>query len=573
MDRERAGNFLMRSRVLLWGATTIALVASGAAKAADLQPEVKLPPAVWNWSGGYIGGHVGGGHGRTSFSNPYGPSIYGGVVDTPVFLAGGQIGYNWQNNGWVFGVELDASGAVSDGTNTCLAASGFIVSANCKAGPHVFATGTGRVGYAFGALGRTLAYLKGGVAWQNNRGDVVNNYEGGWPQEKTHFDYGRLGGIIGLGVEQALTPAWSVRAEYDYLHFSGPSVATPPTVQDPPFAILPANTTSLSSNYHIAKLGLNYHFGADPQAAQWSDTSLYAKAPAGVPLIAYTAGWSFEGGSRLWLSRGRFQWDRSAVPYGWSQDPSILVSKLTYDGLDGLSGELFGRLDSPWGVFLKSNVGIGRFDKGNRNNEDWGIPPYQNTISGQANGRFAYYTADAGYDFLRAANYKVGGFIGWTYYEQSSDSRGCVEIADPMNPCLAPNDDTVGGSQNTQWNAPRVGLSAETMLTERWRLNADVAYLPWTDFKGRDDHLLRDKTTFDEQRGNGGRGVQVEGVLSYFITRNFSVGIGGRYWAMWTNRRSDSLCSSSGCVRELPMLAKYSMERWGTFFQASYKFN
>ncbi|MDA9444015.1 hypothetical protein XH98_33970 [Bradyrhizobium sp. CCBAU 51745] len=85
------------------------------------------------------------------------------------------------------------------------------------------------------------------------------------PQEKTDFDYGRLGGIIGLGVEQALTPAWSFTAEYDYLHFGGPSVATPATVQDPPLAILPANTTSLSRNYHVGKIGLNYHFGATPR--------------------------------------------------------------------------------------------------------------------------------------------------------------------------------------------------------------------------------------------------------------------------------------------------------------------
>ncbi|UEM11715.1 outer membrane beta-barrel protein [Bradyrhizobium barranii subsp. barranii] len=567
----------MRSGVLLLGATTIAFVANGAANAADLEPEVKLPPAVWNWSGGYIGGHVGGGYGRTSFSNPYGQSIYGGVVDTPVFLAGGQVGYNWQNSSWVFGLELDASGVVSEGTNTCLAASGFVVSANCKAGPNLFATGTARVGYAFGALGHTLAYLKGGVAWQNNRGDVINNneYYGSYTQEKTHFDYGRVGSIIGLGVEQALTPAWSVNVEYDYLHFGGPSVATPPTVQDPPFAILPANITSLSSSYHIGKIGLNYHFGADPWAVQWPDAPLYAKAPASAPPIAYTAGWSFEGGSRLWLSRGRFQWDHSAVGAGGLDDPSILQSRLTYHGLDGLSGELFGRVDSPWGVFLKGNIGLGRFDKGHMNDEDWGLPPnfsYVNTISGQANGRFTYYTADVGYDFLRAANYKVGGFIGWTYYEQSSDTRGCVQIAHP-EPCLPPGDDRVVGSQNTQWNAARIGLSAETMLTERWRLNADVAYLPWTDFKGRDNHLLRPMTTFDEQRGNRGGGVQVEGVLSYFITRNFSVGVGGRYWAMWTNRRSDTLpCSDSGCVGA-PIFAKHSMKRWGTFFQASYRFD
>src|SRR5205085_7482375 len=134
--------YWVRSGVFLSGATTIALIASGAANAADPEPEVKLLSAVWSWSGGYIGGRVGGGYGRTSFSNPYGRSIYGGVVDTPAFLAGGQIGCNWQKNGWVFGVELGASGAVSDGTNTCLAASGFVVSANCPAGPNLFTAGT-----------------------------------------------------------------------------------------------------------------------------------------------------------------------------------------------------------------------------------------------------------------------------------------------------------------------------------------------------------------------------------------------------------------------------------------------
>ncbi|WP_247475998.1 outer membrane beta-barrel protein [Bradyrhizobium sp. 169] len=568
----------MRSGVFLSGATTIALIATGAANAADLEPEVKLPPAVWSWSGGYIGGHVGGGYGRTSFGNPYGPSIYGGGVDTPVFLAGGQIGYNWQKNGWVFGVELDASGAVSDGTNTCLAASGFVVSANCTAGPNLFTTGTGRVGYVLDALGHTLAYLKGGVAWQYNQGNVLNNYEFNdlGLQKKTHFDYGQVGGVIGLGVEQALTPAWSVNVEYDYLHFGGPSVATPTTVQLPPFAILPANTTSLSSSYHIGKIGLNYHFGADPWAAQWADAPLYAKAPAGAPPIAYTAGWSFEGGSRLWLSRGRFQWDASAVPHGIATgDPNILVSRLTYHGLDGLSGELFGRLDSPWGVFLKSNVGIGRFDKGKMNDEDWSLPSgvsYSNTISGQANGRFTYYTVDAGYDFLRGANYKLGGFIGWAYYAQNSDTMGCMQIANPMTLCPASADQIIG-SQDTQWNAPRVGLSAETMLTERWRLSTDVAYLPWTDFAGRDHHLLRPGTTFVDQRGNGGGGVQVEGVLSYFITDNLSIGVGGRYWAMWSEKDSETTCT--GCYRgtTATQFSRFSMERWGTFFQASYRVN
>lgn len=282
---------------------------------------------------------------------------------------------------------------------------------------------------------------------------------------------------------------------------------------------------------------MNYHFGAAPWAAQWADAPPYAKAPAGAPPIAYTAGWSFKGGSRLWLSRGRFQWDASAVPHGIATgDPNILVSRLTYHGLDGLSGELFGRLDSPWGVFLKSNVGI------------------------------------AGYDFLRGANYKLGGFIGWAYYAQNSDTMGCMQIANPMTLCPASADQIIG-SQDTQWNAPRVGLSAETMLTERWRLSTDVAYLPWTDFAGRDHHLLRPRTTFIDHRGNGGGGVQVEGVLSYFITDNLSLGVGGRYWAMWTQKDSEAICTGCYPGTTAAQFSKFSIERWGTFFQASYKVN
>nr|WP_249792862.1 outer membrane beta-barrel protein [Bradyrhizobium sp. BRP22] len=301
----------------------------------------------------------------TSFSDPYGPSLYGDVVDTPVFLAGGQIGYNWQRERWVFGLELDASGAVSVGVNTRLAVSRFVVSANCTAGPNVFVTGTGRLDYAFGPQGHTLVYLKAGLAWQHNRGDVTNNNEffGRAPQNATHFDYGDVGGTIGLGVEQALTSAWSLKVEYDYLRFGGPSVATPPTLRCPPFATVSANITSLSSSYHVGKLGLNYHFDAAPWRPASSDTPLYATKPTvSASPIAFADRWSLESGTRLWLSRGRYQLDSGS---------SDLVSRLTYHGLDGLAGELFERVDSPWGIFLKGNIGFGRFNTGNMNDEDW----------------------------------------------------------------------------------------------------------------------------------------------------------------------------------------------------------
>lgn len=571
----------MRSQLLFYAVATAALIAGGAVNSADLKPAVKVPLAVWSWTGGYIGGHVGGGYGQTSFSDPYGQSLYGDVVDTPVFLAGGQIGYNWQRERWVFGVELDASRAVSDGRNTCLAASSSVISANCSAGPSVFATGTGRLGYAFGPHGQTLVYLKGGVAAQHNSGVVANNNEfrsrshpfGLAPQNATDFDYGRVGGTIGLGVEQALANAWSVTFEYDYLGFTGPSVATPPTLQRPPLATIPANTTSLSSSYHIGKLGLNYHFDAHPRTAGWSDRPLYATKPTvSASPIGFADGWSLESGTRLWLSRGSFQWDHGSTD---------LVSKLTYHGQDGISGELFERLDSPWGIFLKGNIGFGRFSNGKMNDEDWGGDPlaYQNTLSGQGNGRFTYFTADAGHNFLHGSTYKVGGFMGWSYYGQKSDTIGCVQTASPnVAPCLVPGDRRIVGSQDTDWNALRIGLSAESMLFDRWRVSADVAYLPWTDFRGRDNHLMRQFTTFLDQRGSGGGGVQVEAALSYFITKNVSVGFGGRYSAMWTPNQRKTLATQANQENRPPASSgpfpgDYRMERWGTFLQVSYKFD
>lgn len=66
-------------------------------------------------------------------------------------------------------------------------------------------------------------------------------------------------------------------------------------------------------------------------------------------------------------------------------------------------------------------------------------------------------------------------------------------------------------------------------------------------------------------------GVQAEAILSYFVTGNFSVRIGDRYWAMCIKKDSDLTCSGCdvpGVVTGL-VPAKYSMERWGTFVQAS----
>jgi opacity protein-like surface antigen len=109
------GNLLMR---------TVALLSIGtAASAADLlvnAPPAPPPPALWNWTGFYLGAHTGGALDLSNVSNPYGPALFGDNIRSPGPLLGGQIGYDWQTGPWVFGGQADITWANLDGAFTCL---------------------------------------------------------------------------------------------------------------------------------------------------------------------------------------------------------------------------------------------------------------------------------------------------------------------------------------------------------------------------------------------------------------------------------------------------------------------
>jgi outer membrane immunogenic protein len=86
---------------------------SGTATAADLPlaripvaPVASAPAAIYTWTGLYIGGQIGGGAGRSSWSDPFtgGSNTF---TSGAGFLGGGQIGANYQWNVLVLGVEGD----------------------------------------------------------------------------------------------------------------------------------------------------------------------------------------------------------------------------------------------------------------------------------------------------------------------------------------------------------------------------------------------------------------------------------------------------------------------------------
>jgi outer membrane immunogenic protein len=184
-------------RSLAGGAAFAAATAAslGAAAAADL-PLVKVPPvapvayapaAIYSWTGIYIGGQVGAGFGRSSWSDPF--SGANNAFDSGAgVLGGGQVGANYQLNRLVLGVEGDFSWTGLRGSGADLI--GDTIATNT----HWTSTVTGRVGAAFDRL---LIYGKGGVAFARDQSSFIDLAGNGGSNAFT-----RTGWTAGVGRSQ-----------------------------------------------------------------------------------------------------------------------------------------------------------------------------------------------------------------------------------------------------------------------------------------------------------------------------------------------------------------------------------
>jgi len=187
--------------------STVAVTAiSGSALAADL-PSVKAPPVytppppVFSWTGFYIGVE-GGGDFRNFHDNFTGVGFTkdGGLI-------GGVVGYNWQFNQFVLGLEGDAAAVLSGNRAWTYNGVQFY---NNSLNTNYAAAIRGRLGFA--AWERALLYVAGGVAFGDN---VVNFSTPGFASAS--YTTSRTGWTIGAGVDYAFTPNWIARVEYRYV--------------------------------------------------------------------------------------------------------------------------------------------------------------------------------------------------------------------------------------------------------------------------------------------------------------------------------------------------------------------
>ena len=231
---------------------TVALAAlAGPAFAADMPartytkaPAYTAPALVYNWTGFYIGGHVGG-----AFTD--GNNLLGG--SDARFLGGVQGGYDYQfAPNWVMGIEAQYSWLTGGSNGGIVFPAGTVVTGNSDQLGSV----TGRLGYTWGPA---LLYAKGGYAWRdnNNLNATVAGAAAGFTTDGNHKD----GYTVGAGLEYMFAPNWSAKAEYQYYNFGKTTFTSGPA------DIVGA---SFRNDEHTVKVGVNYRFGwGGPVAAKY----------------------------------------------------------------------------------------------------------------------------------------------------------------------------------------------------------------------------------------------------------------------------------------------------------------
>jgi hypothetical protein len=276
-----------------------------------------------------------------------------------------------------------------------------------------------------------------------------------------------------------------------------------------------------------------------------------------------------EVGLRFWYSSGKL----AKTLYAGAGPSAGNASRLTYSGLTSYSEELYGRFGAD-GFFLRGSVGLSQVAGGSLRDEDFAplTTPYSSTNSDQRFGRLTYATVDYGFNPLRSRTYQLGVFAGFRYSKDSVNAYGCTQTA--TNPAIcAPG--VVGANidgitQDAQWMAPRIGISAAVLLFDRLRLTADAAWLPYVWLDAQDTHHLRPDLGPIREVGTGRNGIEFQATAAYQITRAFSLGVGVRYWHMTADAKAkfvDRFGNFLGSQGE-----HFQTDRFGVFAQASYSF-
>ena len=240
---------------------TVGLVAlfgmAAPASAADMPVKAPPPPPVpiFSWTGFYIGGNGGWAQSRNCVDFILVTDFADGCRDRSGGVVGGQLGYRWQANQFVFGLEGQGDWADLSSSRVSLINPAFTTRTRVDG----LGLLTGQIGYAWNAA---LFYVKGGAAVTGNSFDILTTVGN---VSVASASSTRWGGAVGVGGEYGFTPNWSVGLEYDHLFMGNSnnsfSDANP---------IVAGAVNRISQDVDMVTIRFNYRFGwGNPVVARY----------------------------------------------------------------------------------------------------------------------------------------------------------------------------------------------------------------------------------------------------------------------------------------------------------------
>lgn len=298
--------------VSILASASFGFAATSLANAADMVSKTPPAPVIapYSWTGFYMGGSVGYGWNSggvdpngsvISFADPAiitgGPNTAsasaaaastGIRTDANGFIGGGQIGFNYQLNKWVFGLETDFAAANVSGSKsvnsvvTSPLGSGLITPFNVASSnsgqERLDSLGTLRIRLGYAQLDRLLIYSTGGLAYgrassttnitQNCVPITAGSCGGGAGIQFTPTAGSASGVLVGWtlggGFEWAFAPSWSTKIEYLYYDLGNLTYTLNPITSTIPAFAGPFSTVGVSSTANIrgniVRVGMNYKF-------------------------------------------------------------------------------------------------------------------------------------------------------------------------------------------------------------------------------------------------------------------------------------------------------------------------
>ncbi len=270
----------MKRSLLLGAVSAIAMI--GSAQAADLggMKETEATPPIWNWAGFYAGVNGGwiwdqggvsaldqewfqacsDGCGSVySYADRHQSELSGG-------FGGGQIGFNLQRDRLVYGIETDIQGSSLSASRNAFPNDGWNPSfsdGHAEANLDWFGTFRGRLGLV--PWENILVYVTGGVAYGGFSESLRHDIGWGSVTNNNSFSDVRAGYDLGAGVEYGITPAWSVKLEYQFMDLGSVHL------KDLQSGSFPGNCgctvyyatnaeSEVKLSFNTVRVGINYHF-------------------------------------------------------------------------------------------------------------------------------------------------------------------------------------------------------------------------------------------------------------------------------------------------------------------------